>query len=170
MPYPGITTKTLENGVNNIYVRFKHLGKVYPVKNFTKLFGCKTEKQAYDKLQEVKLEISKGTSDELYKFNFRGNKSMKKRDDIVQERFELKESYCKKLQEKIPHFGFGGFGEATYYRTYSRIKDDGSQEHWADTVIRVINGIMSVRKNHSVLNRLEWIEETRQQYAYKLAQ
>jgi ribonucleoside-diphosphate reductase alpha chain len=95
---------------------------------------------------------------------------MNRQDDIVKERFSLKENYCKKLQEKTPHFGFGGFGEATYYRTYSRIKEDGSQEHWADTVIRVVNGIMSVRKNHCIINRLDWIEESRQEYAYELAQ
>jgi len=29
---------------------------------------------------------------------------------------------------------------------------------------------MSIRKNHCVINRLEWVEEVRQQYAYKLAE
>jgi len=70
---------------------------------------------------------------------------------------------------KKAEFGFGGFGEATYYRTYSRIKPDGTQEHWADTVIRVINGVMSVRKNHYVLSRLAWDEAKWQLYAKKLA-
>jgi len=88
---------------------------------------------------------------------------------IVKERFTLKESYCNELNAKTPHFGFGGFGEATYYRTYSRLKEDGSQEHWADTVIRVINGIMSVRKHHYIVNRLHWQEEFWQEFAYKLA-
>lgn len=58
--YPGITTKELKDGSSAIMVRFKHLGKIYPVKNFTKLFGCKTQQQAHNKLQEIKLEISKG--------------------------------------------------------------------------------------------------------------
>jgi len=60
MAYPGIAKKAMKNGTVNIMVTFKYLSKRYPVKNFTKLFGCKTEKQAYEKLQEVKLEISKG--------------------------------------------------------------------------------------------------------------
>ncbi|WP_455756772.1 tyrosine-type recombinase/integrase [Sulfurimonas sp.] len=60
MGYAGITTKTSKSGVNNIFARFKHNGKIYPVKNFTKLFGCNTEKQAFDKLQEVKILISQG--------------------------------------------------------------------------------------------------------------
>ena len=73
---------------------------------------------------------------------------------IINERFYLKKSYCDQLEQKTPHFGFGGFSEATYYRTYSRIKEDGSQEHWADTVIRVINGIMSIRKQQ--MYQREW--------------
>ncbi|MDB2562993.1 hypothetical protein N9X61_05240, partial [Sulfurimonas sp.] len=60
MSYPGITTKTSKNGVKNVYIRFKYNGKIYPIKNFTKLFGCKTEKQAFEKLQEVKVLISQG--------------------------------------------------------------------------------------------------------------
>lgn len=60
MAYPGIKAKIMNNGSKNIFVQFKYLSKRYPEKNFTKLFGCKTEKQAYEKLQEVKIEISKG--------------------------------------------------------------------------------------------------------------
>lgn len=60
MSYAGIKAKILNDGSKHIYVQFKYLSKRYPEKNFTKLFGCKTEKQAFEKLQEVKLEISKG--------------------------------------------------------------------------------------------------------------
>ena len=88
---------------------------------------------------------------------------------MVTERFRLKEAFCHPLYLKNSNFGFGGFGEATYYRTYSRIKEDGSQEHWADTVIRVINGVISIRKNHYVMNRLSWDDERWQLYAKKLA-
>ena len=56
--YPGITTKTMANGSSSIMVSFKYQSQRYPTKNFTKLFGSKTEKQAFDKLQEVKLLIS----------------------------------------------------------------------------------------------------------------
>ena len=88
---------------------------------------------------------------------------------VIKERFSLKDAYCKALQEKAPEFGCGGFGEATYYRTYSRLRPDGSQEHWPDTVVRVINGIMSVRKHHYIAHLLEWKEEQWQQFAYRLA-
>jgi integrase len=58
--YPGIESIVLKNGTTAIYVTFKYQSKRYPTKNFTKLFGCRTEKQAYEKLQEVKVLISKG--------------------------------------------------------------------------------------------------------------
>jgi len=58
--FKGISTKTLKNGNKAIMVRFKHQCKTYPVKNFTKLFGCKTEDQANTKLAEVKVLISQG--------------------------------------------------------------------------------------------------------------
>ncbi|WP_295022684.1 tyrosine-type recombinase/integrase [Sulfurimonas sp.] len=60
MTYAGIKTKVMNDGSKHIYVQFKHLSKRYPEKNFTKLFGCKTQKQAFEKLQEIKLEISRG--------------------------------------------------------------------------------------------------------------
>ena len=88
---------------------------------------------------------------------------------IVGERFELKAQLCETLRRRKPQFGFGGFGEATYYRTYSRLKEDGSQEQWADTVIRVTNGVMSVRKQHYANNRLGWDEGRWQTYAAEMA-
>lgn len=88
---------------------------------------------------------------------------------FVQERFRLEEDFCSKLLDKKAKFGFQGFGEAVYYRTYSRLKPDGTHEHWADTVIRVINGVMSIRKNHYLSHSLDWDETKWQRYAQKLA-
>jgi integrase len=58
--YNGISKKKMIDGSTSIMVRFKHQGMVYPIKNFTKLFGCTTEKQGFEKLNEVKNLISKG--------------------------------------------------------------------------------------------------------------
>jgi len=88
---------------------------------------------------------------------------------IVKERFTLQKNFCNELLSRQAKFGFGNFGEAVYYRSYSRIKPDGSHEHWADTVIRVINGVMSIRKDHYVSNHLIWDEAKWQHYAQKLA-
>lgn len=80
MAYKGISTKTLNDGTKAIYVRFKYLGKIYPVKNFTKLFNCTTERQAYEKLQEIKSNIRNGYNP----FNPQGRTL----DDYWQRRFE----------------------------------------------------------------------------------
>lgn len=60
MAKKGITTKILSNGSKHIYVRFKHNGTNYGVKNFTKLFGCRTENSAFEKLCEVRVSLTKG--------------------------------------------------------------------------------------------------------------
>ena len=57
MSYSGINKKVMNDGSVNILVRFKYKNISYNNKNFTKLFGCKTEKQANDKLQEIKVDI-----------------------------------------------------------------------------------------------------------------
>jgi ribonucleoside-triphosphate reductase len=88
---------------------------------------------------------------------------------FVHARFTLSSLTKWQLNNMIPKFGFGGFGEATYYRTYSRLKSDGTQEHWADTVIRVIEGVFSVRKDHYSRNNLPWDDGSMQKMAYDMA-
>ena len=60
MAKENITKKILKNGSTNYYVRFMYQGREYPVKNFTKLYGCKTEKKTFEKLQEIKMLIAEG--------------------------------------------------------------------------------------------------------------
>lgn len=83
--------------------------------------------------------------------------------------FSLNVEVQKHLRSLTPKFGFGGFGELVYFRTYSRVMPDGRQESWADTVIRVINGVFSIRKNHYQQNRLPWHEEATQKLAGEMA-
>jgi hypothetical protein len=84
----------------------------------------------------------------------------------VNERFVLNSNL---LHTMTPEFGYNGFGETVFYRTYSRIKADGGQENWADVVTRVINGCFSIRKDHYARNRIPWCERTWQDYALKMA-
>lgn len=85
---------------------------------------------------------------------------------FVQDKFILNEHAKQRLKNTKVDFGFNGFGEVTYYRTYSRKREDGTQEHWGDTVVRVIEGVMSIRKSHTLKNCLMWDENYWQDYAF----
>lgn len=93
---------------------------------------------------------------------------------FVEERFELKNQ--ERVRSIAPRFGWeeSGFGEFIYYKHYSRvIRDDLGfaigQETWHDTVIRVINGIISIRKDFYLKNKIRWDEFYWQQYASAMA-
>jgi hypothetical protein len=58
--YAGISKKKMKDGSIAIMARFKHDGVTYPIKNFTKLYGIKTEKEGFLKLNEVKNLLSEG--------------------------------------------------------------------------------------------------------------
>ena len=88
---------------------------------------------------------------------------------MVQKRFVLSDEVKSFLHSLKPEFGFNGFGEVTYYRTYSRLKADGSQENWADTIIRVVEGVFSIRKNHCYMNGLKFDDDAWQAYALEFA-
>ena len=66
-------------------------------------------------------------------------------------KFTLSPNFVEKYSKKKPPFGFNGLGELVYRRTYSRIKEDGNNEEWFETIERVINGTYNMQK--------EWIDE-----------
>ena len=84
----------------------------------------------------------------------------------VTERFTLNPLTKIELMKMKQKFGYGLLGEVTYYRTYSRIKPDGGQEHWYDTVVRVVEGVFSIRKDYYIKHRLPWDEEKWQTFAH----
>ena len=72
------------------------------------------------------------------------------------EKFKLSEKFIDKYKRKRPPFGFNGLGELVYMRTYSRIKQDGKNERWWETVQRVVEGTYSMQKNHIESYQLGW--------------
>jgi ribonucleoside-triphosphate reductase (thioredoxin) len=80
--------------------------------------------------------------------------------------FTLKDSFIDKYRTIEPDFGFNGLGNIVYLRTYSRIKEDGTNEKWFETIRRVVEGTYSIQKKHITNNGLGWNEED----AYKSAQ
>lgn len=88
---------------------------------------------------------------------------------LVTERFYLEPSTRFLLYTKNPEFGYGLLGAVVYYRTYSRLKDNGEQEQWADTVIRVVEGVLSIRKWWYVINKIHWDESYWQDVGKRMA-
>jgi len=72
------------------------------------------------------------------------------------EKFKLSENFVSKYKRKKPPFGFNGLGDLVYMRTYSRIKEDGKNERWWETVQRVVEGTYSMQKNHIESHQLGW--------------
>ena len=85
-------------------------------------------------------------------------------ENYITEDFKLPRSVERTINGLKPQFGFGKLGEFVFYRTYSH---DG--ETWNDVVIRVIEGLMSIRKTHYAKNKLDWNEKKMQALASEMA-
>ena len=70
------------------------------------------------------------------------------------EKFKLSENFINKYKRKKPPFGFNGLGELVYMRTYSRIKKNGKNERWWETIKRVVEGTYSMQKNWQINTRI----------------
>lgn len=70
--------------------------------------------------------------------------------------FKLDDEFIQQYASQDPRFGFNGLGALTYYRTYSRLKEDGSNEQWYETVRRVVEGAYSIQQSHILSNELGW--------------
>lgn len=54
--------------------------------------------------------------------------------------FRMNNDFIALYKDKYVDFGFNGLGNLVYKRTYSRLKDDGMNEEWYETVRRVVEG------------------------------
>ena len=71
----------------------------------------------------------------------------------------LPEEFLKPYMSKKPKWGYNGLGEIVYKRTYSRIKEDGTNEEWWETVARCINGAQKIGADYTT-------KEAQQLYDY----
>ena len=83
-------------------------------------------------------------------------------------KFKLSENFIEKFKDKKPPFGFNGLGEITYLRTYSRIKDDGDNEVWWETVRRVVEGTYNMQKDWIEQHQLGWNSHRAQRSAQEM--
>jgi len=70
--------------------------------------------------------------------------------------FKLSDSFINNYKRKRAPFGFNGLGELVYMRTYSRLKPDGKNEMWWETVKRVVEGTFNMQKRHIDAHSLGW--------------
>lgn len=82
--------------------------------------------------------------------------------------FKLTEEFVKSFSNVKPKFGFNGLGELTFFRTYSRLKENGKNEQFYETVERVVNCIYSIQKEWIIQNKLYWNEEKAQNSAQEM--
>jgi len=70
--------------------------------------------------------------------------------------FKLDTDFVTKYSKEKPPFGFNGLGELVYMRTYSRLKENGENEKWFETIQRVVEGTYNLQKNHIESLCLGW--------------
>lgn len=84
------------------------------------------------------------------------------------ENFKLSKAFLAKYADKKPPFGFNGLGELVYLRTYSRLKEDGTNEKWFETVARVVEGTYSMQKRWIEEHQLGWDNRRAQKSAQEM--
>jgi len=82
--------------------------------------------------------------------------------------FKLDDEFVSGYKSIAPDFGFNGLGLLTYYRTYSRLKTNGTNEQWYETVRRVVEGAYTLQKEHILSNELGWNNRKAQQSAREM--
>lgn len=70
--------------------------------------------------------------------------------------FRLDDGFINQYRTKQPKFGFNGLGELVFYRTYSRVKEDGSKETFLDTLQRVVEGCYEIQRQHCIRLHIPW--------------
>jgi hypothetical protein len=82
--------------------------------------------------------------------------------------FMLAESTVREFKGRAAPFGFNGLGELVYRRSYARLKSDGTNEDWWESVRRVVNGTFSMQKGWSRANGIDWDEAKAQEGAKEM--
>jgi len=82
--------------------------------------------------------------------------------------FKLDQAFVDRYSLVKPPFGFNGLGELVYMRTYSRLKADGTNEQWFETIRRVVEGTYSLQKEQIDNLNLGWNPDQAQRSAQEM--
>ncbi|EFA85033.1 ribonucleoside triphosphate reductase [Heterostelium album PN500] len=83
-------------------------------------------------------------------------------------KFRLSNNFVETYRKREAPFGFGVLGELVYRRTYSRLKPDGTNEQWFETVERVVNGTFNMQRDWIEKHGLIWNASTAQHSAQQM--
>ena len=86
------------------------------------------------------------------------------------EEFGLNDSFLNGFKGRDPEFGYNGLGEVTYYRTYSRLKENGGKERFWETINRVVDGTFEIQRRHCHRFNLPWDRMRAQDSAQEMFQ
>ena len=84
--------------------------------------------------------------------------------------FKLDALFLSTYANKKPNFGFNGMGEFVFYRTYSRLKEDGTKESFLDTLRRVVEGCYEIQRRHCRKIHIPWDYDKAQASAQEMFQ
>lgn len=87
-----------------------------------------------------------------------------------EDEFTLSSSFLDGFKGRDPVFGYNGLGEVTYYRTYSRLKENGGKERFWETINRVVNGTFEIQRRHCHRFNLPWDRMRAQDSAQEMFQ
>jgi len=87
---------------------------------------------------------------------------------MINATFRLDNDFVEKYRHIPAPFGFNGLGELVYRRTYSRIKDDGMNEEWFETIQRVVEGCYRMQERHIKSQDLGWSNSRAQTSAQEM--
>lgn len=82
--------------------------------------------------------------------------------------FKLDAEFLASYSKKKPNFGFNGLGEFVFYRTYSRVKEDGKKESFLDTIRRVVEGCYEIQRRHCRKIHIPWDYDKAQRSAQEM--
>lgn len=94
---------------------------------------------------------------------------------FVKHKFHINDQINEYIYGNRPNYGYGPFGEFIYYTRYSRAiwapegNEQIGQEHFPDTLKRIVEGTFSIRKDWYIKNHISWDENYWQSYALKFS-
>jgi hypothetical protein len=77
----------------------------------------------------------------------------------VTERFTFSYEDEQAIRNTPYKFGYDGLSDSVYYNAYSQLLQNGQKEKFPDTIIRVVTGVMSIRKNWYINHGIAWDEK-----------